>query len=398
MNEYILSLKADKTKFAFKFLLFVWLCSIPFKNAIYQISTVLVLLFFVVHLIINKNYSVLIENFKKTKVLTVFVALILLSMCLANILNPELLAKKSWHYIISFFYRYVLVFIALAYFYRLKYFDKKVLVDVFLFGLLFVAAIAIFMLILNPDIILNSNAAYNGDYGLKGTFDNRNTMGLAMSLGVVFTLLVLKDNIKIGLFLFSIFGFCMLFSFSRSGWVASFVAYMVFFVFYYKKLNKKLFLTFGIFVLAVILLYLSVDSFQDRVNLLLQGNSSHRTDIWKFGLTQIPNNLFFGHGVSCWRNLNLPAYIAVHTGLHNSTLEILLFTGIFGLIAWISAVLTVFYQILKDRNYIYLSLLVYFVVITQFDFSVFDSKELFSAVTIFMFLVYSDKFKAKLCK
>lgn len=389
MHEYLIGLKEDKYKLAFNIILFIWLCNIPFKNAIYQISTVLVLLFFVAHLIINKNYSVLIENFKKTKVLTVFVALILLSMCLANILNPELLAKKSWHYIISFFYRYVLVFIALAYFYRLKYFDKKVLVDVFLFGLLFVAAIAIFMLILNPDTVYG---------GLKGTFDNRNAMGLAMSLGVVFTLFILKDNIKIGLVLLAIFGFCMLFSFSRSGWVASFVAYMVFYIFYYKKLDKRFFIIFGICILAVILLYLSIDIFQDRVNSLLKGNSSYRTNLWKFGLTQIPNNLFFGHGVSCWRNLNLPAYIAVHTGLHNSTLEILLFTGIFGLVAWISAVLTVFYQILKDKNYIYLSLLVYFVVITQFDFSVFDSKELFSAVTIFMFLVYSDKFKAKLCK
>lgn len=389
MHEYLIGLKEDKYKLAFNIILFIWLCSIPFKNAIYQISTVLVLLFFVVHLIINKNYSVLIENFKKTKVLTVFIALILLSMCLANILNPELLAKKSWHYIISFFYRYVLVFIALAYFYRLKYFDKKVLVNIFLFGLLFVAAIAIFMLILNPDIIYG---------GLKGTFDNRNAMGLAMSLGVVFTLFILKDNIKIGLVLLAIFGFCMLFSFSRSGWVASFVAYMVFYIFYYKKLDKRFFIIFGICILAVILLYLSIDIFQDRVNSLLQGNSSHRTDIWKFGLTQIPNNLFFGHGVSCWRNLNLPVDIAAHTGLHNSTLEILLFTGIFGLVAWISAILTVFYQILKDKNYIYLSLLLYFVVITQFDFSVFDSKELFSAVTIFMFLVYSDKFKAKSCK
>lgn len=389
MHEYLIGLKEDKYKLAFNIILFIWLCSIPFKNAIYQISTVLVLLFFVAHLIINKNYSVLIENFKKTKVLTVFVALILLSMCLANILNPELLAKKSWHYIISFFYRYVLVFIALAYFYRLKYFDKKVLVDVFLFGLLFVAAIAIFMLILNPDTVYG---------GLKGTFDNRNAMGLAMSLGVVFTLFILKDNIKIGLVLLAIFGFCMLFSFSRSGWVAGFFAYIVFIAFYFKQLNKKFFIAVGICILVLICLYFGVDSLQDRVNLLLQGNSSHRTDIWKFGLTQIPNNLFFGHGVSCWRNLNLPAYIAVHTGLHNSTLEILLFTGIFGLVAWISAVLTVFYQILKDKNYIYLSLLVYFVVITQFDFSVFDSKELFSAVTIFMFLVYSDKFKAKLCK
>lgn len=389
MHEYLIGLKEDKYKLAFNIILFIWLCSIPFKNAIYQISTILVLLFFVVHLIINKNYSVLIENFKKTKVLTVFVALILLSMCLASILNPELLAKKSWHYIISFFYRYVLVFIALAYFYRLKYFDKKVLVDVFLFGLLFVAAIAIFMLILNPDTVYG---------GLKGTFDNRNAMGLAMSLGVVFTLFVLKNNIKIGLVLLVIFGFCMLFSFSRSGWVAGFLAYIIFIVFYFKELNKKFFIAVGICILVLICVYFGVDSLQDRVNLLLQGNSSHRTDLWKFGLTQIPNNLFFGHGVSCWRNLNLPVDIAVHTGLHNSTLEILLFTGIFGLVAWISAVLTVFYQILKDKNYIYLSLLLYFVVITQFDFSVFDSKELFSAVTIFMFLVYSDKFKAKSCK
>lgn len=94
MHEYLIGLKEDKYKLAFNIILFIWLCSIPFKNAIYQISTVLVLLFFVAHLIINKNYSVLIENFKKTKVLTVFVALILLSMCLANILNPELKPVK----------------------------------------------------------------------------------------------------------------------------------------------------------------------------------------------------------------------------------------------------------------------------------------------------------------
>lgn len=54
MHEYLISLKEDKYKLAFNIILFIWLCSIPFKNAIYQISTVLILLFFVVHLIINK--------------------------------------------------------------------------------------------------------------------------------------------------------------------------------------------------------------------------------------------------------------------------------------------------------------------------------------------------------
>lgn len=391
MNEYILSLKADKTKFAFKFLLFVWLCSVPFKNSIYQISTILILLFCIIHFIKNKNYFILKENFNKTKILSFFVGLIILSMFLSNLLNLELLTKDSWKNTLSFIYRYAFVFIALAYFYSLKFFSKKEIIFMLLFGTMILALSGIFEAVLDPKIITAS-------VGLTGPLNNRNAMGLMMSASVVFSLFILRKNLLFGFILLAIYGFCMIFSFSRSGWVASSVAFLIFLALNFKKFDKRFFIAAILFIVALVLIYLNVDSFQTRFNQLLAGDSSNRTILWKYGISQIVNHPFFGHGNSIWRSLNLPPDIALHTGVHNSTIEILLFTGIFGLFAWISAVLVVFFNILKSKNFIYLSLLTYFIVITQFDFSVFDSKELFSYVSVFLFLVYSDKFKESFCK
>lgn len=391
MNEYILSLKADKTKFAFKFLLFVWLCSVPFKNSIYQISTILILLFCIIHFIKNKNYFILKENFNKTKILSFFVGLIILSMFLSNLLNLELLTKDSWKNTFSFIYRYAFVFIALAYFYSLKFFSKKEIIFMLLFGTMILALSGIFEAVLDPKIITAS-------VGLTGPLNNRNAMGLMMSASVVFSLFILRKNLLFGFILLAIYGFCMIFSFSRSGWVASSVAFLIFLALNFKKFDKRFFIVAILFIVALILIYLNVDSFQTRFNQLLAGDSSNRTILWKYGISQIVNHPFFGHGISIWRSLNLPPDIALHTGVHNSTIEILLFTGIFGLFAWISAVLVVFFNILKSKNFIYLPLLTYFIVITQFDFSVFDSKELFSYVSVFLFLVYSDKFKESFCK
>ena len=391
MNEYILRLKADKTKFAFKFLLFVWLCSVPFKNSIYQISTILILLFCIIHFIKNKNYFILKENFKKTKILSFFVGLIILSMFLSNLLNLELLTKDSWKNTFSFIYRYAFVFIALAYFYALNFFNKKEIIFMLLFGTMLLALSGICEAILNPEIIISS-------VGLTGPLNNRNTMGLMMSTSVVFSLFILRKNLLFGFILLAIYGFCMLFSFSRSGWVASGVAFLIFLSLNFKKFDKRFFSAAIVFIVTLDLIYLNVDSFQTRFNQLLEGDSSYRTELWKCGISQIINQLFFGHGISIWRSLNLPPDIALHTGVHNSIIEILLFTGIFGLFVWISAVLVVFFEILKSKNFIYLPLLTYFIVITQFDFSVFDSKELFSYVSVFLFLVYSDKFKESFCK
>jgi hypothetical protein len=115
MNEQLL----------FKSFLFLWIMSIPFKNIIFQASSILMVVYFVFHLFKTKIFIVLKDNFNKTRFLFIGFVLIIFSMLLGNISNLEILDKKSWSLIFMFIYRYGLMFIILAYFYKFDYFSKK---------------------------------------------------------------------------------------------------------------------------------------------------------------------------------------------------------------------------------------------------------------------------------
>lgn len=78
----------------------------------------------------TKQFSTLIANLKETKYLFVGFCFIVFSMILSNLLNPEFLDKKSWHTIYMFVIRYGLIFVILAYFYRLEFYKKEILVVV----------------------------------------------------------------------------------------------------------------------------------------------------------------------------------------------------------------------------------------------------------------------------
>lgn len=80
---------------------------------------------------------------------------------------------------------------------------------------------------------------------------------------------------------------------------------------------------------------------------------------------------------------------------HNSVLEILLYTGLFGLISALFTIGVVIYKIIKTKNLNLLPIATYFVVVTQFDFGAYGSKELLSFLTIFVFFVYADSFQRK---
>lgn len=396
MSNILNYIKANKWESIFKFALFLWLCSVPFKNALYQVFTFLIIFLCAWHFIVNKNYDILISNLRKTKALTIAFCFIIITMILANLLNLELLGKKSWHHIIMLVVRYGFVFIALAYFYVLGFFSKKEIVGYLLFGTMNLSLMAIVQGILNPEILFGD--VRNIDIGIKGTLNHRNAMGLVMSASVVFSFFILRKNLLAGAGLLGIYTFCMIFSFSRSGWVASAVAFLIFIFVNFKKLDKRFFIILTLFIIALVVVYFNVDSFHTRFDHLLNGDSSYRTTLWKYGFGMIEQDPIFGYGVGSWRSLPMSPDIAAHTGVHNSIIEIMLFTGIIGLVAWISAVIVVLMEVIRSKNFIYLPPLVYFVVLTQFDFSVFDSKELLSYVSVFLFLVYSDKFKENSCK
>lgn len=374
MNEQLL----------FKSFLFLWIMSIPFKNVVFQISSVLMVLYFVYHVLKTKDFIVLKSNFNQTIFLFVGFTLIIFTMLLSNVINLEILDKKSWSLIFMFIYRYGLMFIILAYFYKFDYFSKK---DIVLFCVLsfsFLGLTGVYQVINHPEVIFGE--------GIVGTLDNRNAFGLSIGMGFVLSLLLIQDRKILGFLLISFFTFLMIFSFCRSSWVASFSAAFVLFLLNYKDFRLKHLGYLFLFLGFLLLLYFSFDSFQLRFAQLLEGNSSNRTEIWKHTIVLIQKSIVFGYGMDSWKNI-ADSYLLQFPDSHNMILEILIKTGIIGLIACVLTIGVVLIKIFKTKNYILLPIATYFLVITQFDFGAFGSKELLSFLTIFVFYIYSDSFK-----
>ena len=374
----------NKNIFIFKLLLLVWIIAIPFKNAVYQISVVAIIIFFIVHLLKTKNFDILIDNYKKTKYLSYGFISIIISMVLANLFSLELLDKKSWHIIYMFVIRYGFMFVILAYFYKLEFFNKKEIITTVLLSLSLLMLTGLYQVVENPNVVL--------ERGITGTLDNRNAFGLFMGMGLVLSSLIIKDKKILGLFLVLIFSFFMIFSFSRSSWVASCFSLIILFALNYKKIKTLYFIYFFMFCIFLLSLYFGFDSFQNRFNQLLEGNSSGRIEIWTRTLIFVKQNLILGYGIDSWKSLPDP-FLNRFPDAHNLFLEILIYTGLVGFIACFYTILVVILKIFITKKSILFPVAAYFLVVAQFDFGAFGSKELLSFLTIFVFLVYSDSFK-----
>lgn len=366
-----------------KILIYIWILSIPFKNAFFQGSLICIISFFFYYLFKTKKFQPLIENLKETKELFIGFCFIIFAMLLSNLLNPEFLDKKSWHIIFSFIYKYGLIFVILAYFYRLEFFTKKEILIVVIFSFLILLFTGIYQVLLEPDVIKK---------GITGTLDNRNAFGLMMGMGVVLSLYLIRFEKNFALFFLLLFSFFMIFSFSRSSWVASSVSFIILLILNYKNIKISHIVYCLFFISFLILLYLSFDSFQNRFEQLLNGESSNRTTIWFYTIEFIKEKFLFGYGLNSFKNLPND-FLNQFPDPHNSVLEILLYTGLFGLISCIFTIFIVLRKIYKSKNFMLFSIATYFIVVTQFDFGAYGSKELLSFLTIFVFFVYADSFR-----
>ncbi len=366
-----------------KILIYIWILSIPFKNAFFQGSLICIISFFFYYLFKTKKFQPLIENLKETKKLFIGFCFIIFAMLLSNLLNPEFLDKKSWHIIFSFIYKYGLIFVILAYFYRLEFFTKKEILIVVIFSFLILLFTGIYQVLLEPDVIKK---------GITGTLDNRNAFGLMMGMGVVLSLYLIRFEKNFALFFLLLFSFFMIFSFSRSSWVASSVSFIILLILNYKNIKISHIVYCLFFISFLILLYLSFDSFQNRFEQLLNGESSNRTTIWFYTIEFIKEKFLFGYGLNSFKNLPND-FLNQFPDPHNSVLEILLYTGLFGLISCIFTIFIVLRKIYKSKNFMLFSIATYFIVVTQFDFGAYGSKELLSFLTILIFFVYADNFR-----
>ncbi|ANE36355.1 putative membrane protein, O antigen ligase family [Campylobacter iguaniorum] len=368
----------------FKFFLFIWIMSIPFKNSIYQISFVILNLFFITHLLYTKNFNSIKDILYKTRFLTIAFIGIFLSMIISNLLNLQYISTKSWSYIFLFIFRYGTIFLALAYFYKLEYFSKKEIIYFIFSGLILLALTSIFYIIKDPEMTR----------GLSGSLGSRTGFGLFMGLGLVLSFIVIKHKILMpALTIFFIF--FTIFSFARSSWVASTVAIAAFILLNLKTIRKKDILFLITLSALILILYFGFESFQQRFATLMEGNSTHRFFIWSYCVDMIMQNPIFGYGMDVFRNLpNSPALLSPDwNSTHNMILESLLYTGLFGAIFCFWLVSITFFKTLKTKNYQLFAIFTYIFVVSQFDFGAYMSKELLSFIVIFTFLAYSSNFK-----
>ncbi len=375
-------------RITFLTLLLLWCASLFFKNAVYQISFAALNLFFLAHLLYFKNYAILSEILKKTRFIAICFVCVVATLAISNLLNEAVISKKAWQSTLFFVLRYGAIFLALCYFYKLKFFDQNAVFAFLFVGLGILSASVIYQFASSPDAIVFSSDSVRG--GLSGALSNRNILGLFMGFGLCLSAVAIRRPLALKFATLFLFAFFMIFSFSRAAWVGAFCALAFYGALNLKSLNKKyLLFTVGFISLFAVLLALS-PSFEQRLAALFSGDSSGRTVIWSYILEMAQEKPILGYGLGSY--INLPGSPVLehpeYNAPHNLFLEILLYSGALGLIFYGAILFSIFKECIQSRQFGVLTLLIYLLIDCQFDHGAYLSKEALSLATILSFLAY----------
>ncbi len=376
----------------YNFLLFIWVVSVPFKNAFYQISTALLVLFLIVYVVLKKDYIHLKQLLFKYKSLFFILFLLLCSMTISNLVN-DMIGTKAWIIELSFIYKFVLLLLSFLFFYSKDFFSRKTL----LFFIIISLSIQVF------DGIYQSIYGYDffkhniGDLqkGLTGATYGRTVYGFFMGLSTIIFYLSIDKNYLLNkkniffIFMLLISIFCLLFSYSRGAWVSLFIVLASAFLINIKSLNKNQFILIFLLVLIVFIVFLNIDSLANRFNLLINNNSSYRYDIWLHTINLIEEKPFLGWGIDAFRTYGYRSF----TSVHNSLLEILFTMGLVGFILW-----GIFHIIILKRIYYNYDLMSFYFLIfifinTLFDRSVTTGKVFWSIFVLLLFFIFTKEKK-----
>ena len=189
------------------------------------------------------------------------------------------------------------------------------------------------------------------------------------------------------MFLFTLFH-----SQSRSAWVM-FGIFSIGYIFLYIKnhgIDKKLFYTISVLLIFIALFFTVDENLLHRLTLLLQGNSSGRmTEIWPFTIDKIVNSPIFGYGINTYKLLATSYPSRAHDGVHNLTLELLLYTGIIGFSIFTYLIWLILKESFTKNKILYFILFLSFIVLLQFDGSLIDSKVHLNIFILILFFIYS---------
>jgi len=387
----------------FQIILFIWIFSIPLKNAIYQISTVLIVILFFIHYFYYKQKAFLFDILVTYRKLLIVFLLFIASMTLSSSLG---ISKEGELFsIFKYFYRYILIFIILLYFYKQSFFSRRWLLTA-IFAVLFLNSLdGIYQYFVGVDFIAN-RLPDGPSYLLTGAVHQHNPFGLFMGIGAIMSLVLFFDKNNYTIFKYDkiiyfisllIFLFTLFHSQSRSAWVMFGIFSLGYMLLYIKNngIDKKLFYTIFSLLIISAMFFLIDENLSHRLTLLLQGNSSGRsTVIWPFTIDKIMDAPIFGYGINTYRLLTPPCC----AGVHNLTLELLLYTGIVGFFIFTYLIWLALKESFIKSKIFYFILFLSFIVLVQFDGSLILGKLHLNIFILILFFIYSfrlDKIASK---
>ena len=222
-----------------------------------------------------------------------------------------------------------------------------------------------------------------------------------MAIGAIMSLVLFFDKHNYTIFKYDkimyftsliMFFFTLFHSQSRSAWVM-FGIFSIGYLFLYIKNNgidKKLFYTISSLLIISVIFFLIDDSLSHRLTLLLQGNSSGRTtQIWPFTIDKIVNSPIFGYGINTYKVLAGASPVGHHAGVHNLTLELLLYTGIVGFSIFSYLIWLTFKESFTENKIYYFILFLSFIILMQFDGSLINGKIHLNILILILFFIYS---------
>jgi O-antigen ligase len=371
------------------------------KNSIYQISTVLLILLFIIHLILNKSGKQLLEVIKLYKIPLILLGLFVISMTVSSLLgvSPKGVLSDIGKYIL----RYIIIFIALLYFYQKLLFNRQTLLAFIFIALSIHALDGLYQYITGFDFMRGYEADGGSRHMLRGAIHQHNPFGLFMSLGAIFSLYLLlepkqyisfKYEKTLYFFALLLFIFTLFHSQSRSSWVMFGLFSLSYFILYLKTygINKKFLIILFLLILSILTIFLLDEQLLHRLQLLLEGNSAGRTSkIWPFTIEKIKESPIFGYGINTYTQMKGHCCF----GVHNTFLEILLYTGIVGFTIFITLLWQAFKESFSKDSIVYGILLFSYMILLQFDGNLTTSKIHLNIFILILFFIYSFRLDKK---
>lgn len=384
----------------FRIFLFIWIIFIPMKTSFYPLSNALMIIIFLVHLFKNKRFYEFKEMLYAHKNILLAFLLVILSMTISNISSP-ISNLLSWKTEFMYIFRYFFLFLILSFLYKEEFFTKRFIVIAILCSLSLQAIDGIYQAIFHYDFIKHNIGSLKT--ALRAATFQKNPFGMLMGIGasICFSLIFYYKKFELKkteiLFLssaFMLFIFNLIFSYSRASWLFFMAFIFILLLQSYKKINRYHIVILVSFLILIVILFLNNKDLLLRFNSLIHADSSHRFSIWSHTIDLAKERILFGHGLMTFGS-TVGQISSMHyfSGVHNSILEIFLFLGLFGLVAYAIFLWNILKRILFNQSTIQLALFCAFLVITQFDQSIIKGIVSLSPLTLFAFFIFSHKKK-----